>query len=180
VHLELQGLGGYILNESLTIESHGEAAIAEAQFGHVPPFRPVPAPGGAPGADRDSGRQPPGDRGGRGVRMSGAQQQLAAFSARTGIPVATSLNGKGFIDERSEPAVGVVGASSRPSANQTVERADLMIFIGSRAGSRVTDKWRLPRPGTAVVQIDIDPAQLGRNYPCAVAVHGDAARRWNC
>jgi acetolactate synthase-1/2/3 large subunit len=52
--------------------------------------------------------------------------------------------------------------------------ADLVFFIGSHTGSQVTNAWQVPRPGTAVVQLDIDPQELGRNYPNTVSLCGDA------
>jgi acetolactate synthase-1/2/3 large subunit len=55
-----------------------------------------------------------------------------------------------------------------------VADADLVFFIGSRAGGHTTANWRIPRPGTTVVQLDIDPAEIGRNYPAKVGLCGDA------
>ncbi|MBM9465923.1 thiamine pyrophosphate-binding protein [Nakamurella leprariae] len=176
VHLELQGLAGSVLDAELEVDEIAEHQLAEARFAGVPPFRPGPE---AEAVDAVVELLAKAERpvivAGGGVRMSGAQAQLAALVERCGVPVATSMNGKGVLDETGPHAVGVVGASSRQSANQTVERADLVIFIGTRTGSQVTDNWRLPARGTTVVQIDIDPAQLGRNYPNTVSIQADAA-----
>ncbi len=111
---------------------------------------------------------------GGGVTTSGAAAEVVELARLLGIPVATSLNAKGSIAETDPLAVGVVGSYSRASANRTVSEADLVFFVGSHTGSQVTDQWRLPRPGTRVLQLDIDPVELGRNYPNAVAIHGDA------
>jgi acetolactate synthase-1/2/3 large subunit len=46
--------------------------------------------------------------------------------------------------------------------------------VGSRTGSQVTNDWKIPRLGTPIIQIDIDPSELGRNYPAKVAILGDA------
>jgi acetolactate synthase-1/2/3 large subunit len=54
-----------------------------------------------------------------------------------------------------------------------VSEADLVLFVGSHTGDLVTHDWRVPRPGTAVIQIDIDPHELGRNYPGALGLMGD-------
>jgi acetolactate synthase-1/2/3 large subunit len=176
-HLEMQGLGAAILEGDLDLDDAALAVMAEPRFAQIPPFRPAPDDESIAAALAAIGAaQRPVILAGGGVRLSGAQDSLRRFAEKYQLPVATSLNGKGVIDERSPLAVGVLGASSRKSANQTVERADLVVFIGTRAGSQVTDGWRLPTAGTTVVQIDIDPAQLGRNYPCAVALQGDAAR----
>jgi acetolactate synthase-1/2/3 large subunit len=52
--------------------------------------------------------------------------------------------------------------------------ADLVFFIGSRAGGQVTTNWQVPKPGVTAIQLDIDPEELGRNYPLQVALLGDA------
>jgi acetolactate synthase-1/2/3 large subunit len=55
-----------------------------------------------------------------------------------------------------------------------VSEADLVVFVGSHTGSQVTLDWKIPPMGTPVIQIDIDPSELGRNYPTKVALLGDA------
>lgn len=175
VHLELQGITGTVLDASLDVDDIAEKVMIEARFASIPPFRPAPAR-----AEVDeivqllAAAERPVIIAGGGVRLSGAQEALQAFAQKAGIPVATTLNGKGVLDETGPLAVGVVGSSSRKSANQTVEKADVVVFVGTRTGSQVTDNWRLPARGTTVVHIDLDPAQLGRNFPCTVAVQADA------
>jgi acetolactate synthase-1/2/3 large subunit len=70
--------------------------------------------------------------------------------------------------------VGVVGSYSARCANQVVSEADLVIYIGSHTGDQVTHDWRVPPVGAPVVQIDIDPAEIGRSYAGAMGVVGDA------
>src|SRR5207247_10772950 len=62
----------------------------------------------------------------------------------------------------------------RGCANRAVAEADLVFFIGSHTGSQVTNNWKIPRAGTPVIQMDISPADLGRNYPNVVSLLGDA------
>ena len=90
------------------------------------------------------------------------------------IPVATSLNGKDTIPGTHPLSVGVVGSYSRESANRAVQGADLVLFIGSETGGMTTHFWAVPKIGTPAIQIDIEPENLGRNYPLAAAVNGDA------
>jgi acetolactate synthase-1/2/3 large subunit len=175
-HLELQGVVGSVLDGTFDLSDDAAAFMAESRYAHVPPFRPSP--------DLESVRavlalideaERPIIVAGGGVRLSGAQQQLAAFAEAAQIPVVTSLHAKGVMDERSSRhALGVVGSSSRKSANQAMARADLVIFIGTRTGSQVTDNWRLPAAGTKVVQIDINPGEVGRNFPPTVGLQADA------
>lgn len=49
-----------------------------------------------------------------------------------------------------------------------------MLFVGSHTGGQATHFWQVPKPGTPVIQIDVDPAHLGLNYPNVVALQGDA------
>jgi acetolactate synthase I/II/III large subunit len=68
----------------------------------------------------------------------------------------------------------VVGSYSRESANRAVNRADLVCFVGSETGGMTTHFWAVPKIGTPAIQIDIEPQALGRNYPLAASVLGDA------
>ncbi len=111
---------------------------------------------------------------GGGVVSSRAQAELVALAEKLDIPVATSLNAKAAIADSHRLAVGVPGAYSRDCANRTLAEADLVLFIGSHAGGQVTNNWMFPPPGTRVIQLDIDPQELGRNYPNAVSILGDA------
>jgi acetolactate synthase-1/2/3 large subunit len=88
--------------------------------------------------------------------------------------VATSLNGKDVIPGNHPLSVGVVGTYSRGSANRVVLDADLVFFIGTETGGMTTHFWKVPPLGARVIQLDIDPATLGRNYPPIVAINADA------
>ncbi|HEX3649273.1 MAG TPA: thiamine pyrophosphate-binding protein [Pseudonocardiaceae bacterium] len=173
VHLDLRGSIGNVLLDSLDPDGYGPPV--EPTFLAAPALRPRPD---ADAVGRIAALIGQADRPvlvlGGGARMSGAGAAALAVACRGQVPIATSLNAKGICDETDPLVVGVVGASSRKPANQTLERADLVVFVGSATGTQVTDTWRLPKPGTTVVQIDIDPEQLGRNYPTTVAVQADA------
>jgi acetolactate synthase-1/2/3 large subunit len=112
---------------------------------------------------------------GGGVVSSGAQADLVAFAERNNIPVATSMNGKGSIGETHPLAIGVTGLYTRLCANEIAAQADVVLFIGSQTGSQVTHSWKYPPLGRVrTIQINIDPAELGRNYPAEVGILGDA------
>jgi acetolactate synthase-1/2/3 large subunit len=110
---------------------------------------------------------------GGGVRASGAQKEVVALAEALGIPVATSLHGKGTIPACHPLSVGVVGTYSRESANRVTQQADLVFYIGSEAGGMTTNFWTVPAVGVATIQLDINPEVLGRNYPLKAAVCGD-------
>jgi acetolactate synthase-1/2/3 large subunit len=106
--------------------------------------------------------------------MSLAQAELVELAEKLQIPVATSLTAKGAIPDNHALCVGVVGVYSRACANQAVSEADLVFFVGNHTGGQVTANWKIPAAGTPVIQLDIDGGELGRNYPNAVSLQGDA------
>lgn len=111
---------------------------------------------------------------GGGARHSKCASELLTFADHMNLPIATSLNGKDLICSTHPLSCGVVGTYSRESANLSVKAADLIIFIGSETGSMTTNFWSLPNEKARVIQIDIEPENLGRNYSLEVAVQGDA------
>ena len=82
---------------------------------------------------------------GGGLVSSGAHDELLALAPLLRAPVATTINGKGSIDETNPLSLGVIGANGgRPYAGQVVENADLILFIGTKVNYADTDSWRLP------------------------------------
>ena len=112
---------------------------------------------------------------GGGVITAGATDELRRLAEALDCPVATTISGKGSIVESHPLAVGVVGANGGTVATrEIVEAADLVLFIGCRAGSVTTEKWRYPPRGTRIIHVDVDPAVIGVNYLPEVALLGDA------
>ncbi len=170
VHLRFQGR----LSDVPLGETEGEALI-EPQFTRVPPFRPEPEPDRVreAAAVLAAAKKPLIIAGG-GVMWSQAQREVVELAEKLQIPVVTSLNGKGTILDAHPLSVGVAGTYSRECANRAVFEADLVFFIGCPAGGMVTAGWTIVAPGTTVIQLDIEPTELGRNYPTKVALVGDA------
>lgn len=113
---------------------------------------------------------------GGGVVISGAEQELIACAERLGAPVATTISGQGSIGDTHPLALGVVGSNGGTLPTRAVvQAADLVVFVSCRAGSVTTERWRYPAPGkVAVIQLDIDAAVIGANYPVALGMVGDA------
>lgn len=117
---------------------------------------------------------------GGGVHISAAYEQLRALAEELRSPVATTPLGKGAFDESHELSAGVVGSytagvAARGSiANDLVRRADLVVFIGTKTDSIATNDWTVPSPSVASLHLDVDPAEIGRNYS-SYGVVGDAA-----
>jgi acetolactate synthase-1/2/3 large subunit len=113
---------------------------------------------------------------GGGPVIAGAEAELVALAELLEAPVATTVSGQGAMPDDHPLAVGVVGSNGGVvETREIVLGADLVCFVGCRAGSVTTQRWRYPEPGKArIVQIDADPAVLGATYPAEVAVLGDA------
>ena len=113
---------------------------------------------------------------GGGAVLSGAWQEITRIAETLHIPVATTINGKGSIDEMHAWSIGVIGGNGgRPYANQLLAEADCIWYLGTKVNSLVTLKGEIPVPGKAVtvLQLDVDPTELGNNVPTVLAACGD-------
>jgi acetolactate synthase-1/2/3 large subunit len=171
VHLDIYG----ILGEEIEQELAKLEVLNEPLYSRCPALRPVPdsqqveaAAGFLQTAER------PVIVAGNGAAISDAGPEIQALAEKLAIPVATSVNGNGLMPADHPLSLGAVGTYSRWCANRCVAEADLVLFVGSGAGDQITNNWTLPRPGTGVIQVDIDPAELGRNYPNLCSLAGDA------
>ena len=169
-HLDLEGLAGQFV---VDVEAELDVVVDET-FARVPPFRPE--------ADADTvaaaltvlaRAERPVIVAGGGVTASDAGAELRALAEKLSIPVATSLNAKTMFPSDHPLALGVPGSYSRACTNQALCEADLVFFVGSHAGGQVTNGYTVPPRGTPAIQLDINPADLGRNYPLEVGLQGD-------
>ena len=111
---------------------------------------------------------------GGGVVISGAEEELNKLASRLDIPVATSISGQGSLADTHPNCLGVVGSNGGTDQTwEMMEAADLVIFMGCRAGSTTTSRWEAPKPGARIVHFDSDPMVIGANYPTEVGVAGD-------
>jgi len=171
IHLDLLGLSGEVI-ETDTCE---DELIVDSVFSCAPAIRPEPEPSALQEAVRLIEKaEKPVIVAGRGAVISSAGPELLALAERLSIPVATSNDGKGIIIETHPLSVGVVGSYSCRCANQVVSEADLVVYIGCSVSDQVTLDWRIPAPGTRIIQIDIDPCQLGKSYRNTSGIMGDA------
>ena len=111
---------------------------------------------------------------GGGVHLSGAVQAARGFFERAELPVVTTLMGIGAIHKEHPLCFGMLGQNGDAAANYAVANSDLLIILGARVGDRAIN-----RPdglaGTAVVHIDIDTAEIGKNVGTTIPLVGDAA-----
>lgn len=111
---------------------------------------------------------------GGGVVIAGAMEELNRLATRLDIAVATSISGQGSLAETNPQCLGVVGSNGGTDETwEMMEAADLVIFMGGRAGSTTTSRWEAPKPGTRIVHFDVDPMVIGANYQTEVGVIGD-------
>ena len=112
---------------------------------------------------------------GGGVVISGAQSELRQVSERLKALVATTISGQGSMSEDHPLCLGVVGSNGGTAPVQKIlNMADLVVFVGCRAGSVATERWRSPRPGTSVIHIDVDPMVVSATYRTEATLVSDA------
>ena len=115
---------------------------------------------------------------GHGVTLAEASAELTTFARRLGIPVISSPNGFGCLDMTDPLALGFIGRNGAFQANQAGRHADVVIAIGARFDDRSASSW-LPGyswnfPHSKLIHVDVDPEELGRNYPPDIGMLADA------
>ena len=114
---------------------------------------------------------------GQGGLIGEATAVLLDFIRLLRIPVVTSPNGKGTIDETHELAFGAIGRNGPYAANEAARNADVLLALGCSFDDRATSAWisgyTLTIPPTRLIQIDNDPSEIGRNYPVHLGILGD-------
>ncbi|PKM90251.1 MAG: acetolactate synthase, large subunit, biosynthetic type [Firmicutes bacterium HGW-Firmicutes-12] len=113
---------------------------------------------------------------GGGIIASRAWEQLEEFVKYTGMPVVTTLMGKGAIPDKNTNVLGMVGMHGIPAANLALNSCDLLLAIGVRFSDRVTGKPENFLFDTTIVHVDIDPAELCKNVNTEIPVVCDAGR----
>lgn len=115
---------------------------------------------------------------GGGVHVSGACAELSALQETAGLPVATTLMGKGTIDETHPLSIGPVGyfmanRSRTAHLQDMVRKADVILLVGNRTNQNGTDSWSLYPKDAKYIHLDVDAQEIGRNYE-ALRLVGDA------
>jgi acetolactate synthase I/II/III large subunit len=110
---------------------------------------------------------------GGGVIKARAATQLRELAELTGIPVVTTLMARGAFPDRHPQHMGMPGMHGSVSAVGALQRADLLIALGTRFDDRVTGKLDTFAPGALIVHADIDPAEISKNRRADVPIVGD-------
>jgi len=113
---------------------------------------------------------------GGGVMASGASQEVLELATLLGSPVATTAMGKSSFPEDHPLALGVVGLFGQDVANSVFrgDKTDVLLAIGSIFHQMTTSGWGKDFGGQKIIQVDMDPTEIGKNYPFEVGIVGDA------
>ena len=115
---------------------------------------------------------------GQGATLSEAGPEISALQKGLGIPVITSPNGMGCVPADDPLTLGFIGRNGAYPANQAGRHADLVITLGTRFDDRSSSSWypgySWNFPKTKLLHVDIDPQELGRNYPPTLGIIADA------
>jgi acetolactate synthase I/II/III large subunit len=115
---------------------------------------------------------------GGGTITAEASAEVTALAERLGAPVVTTWNGKGAIDETHDLAGLTIGDTASSCGNILAASADVILSVGNRFTDWSASSYRagvtFAIPPTKLIQLDIDPREIGKNYPVEVALVGDA------
>ena len=121
-----------------------------------------------------AGAQRPLIMAGHGIVLSHAYDELRALAEKTGIPVITTLLGISAFPESHPLHLGMPGMHGEVHVNRAIQQADLIVGVGLRFDDRVTGNLAGFARGAKLIHIELDPSEIGKNVPVAVALVGDA------
>ena len=107
---------------------------------------------------------------GQGVVLSGCEREVQLLAARLGAPVVTSIKARGVLSERDPLSFGLYHFEG---CEELLREADLCLALGTGFGQFATSYYKAPIPGN-LIQVDVDPQRLGRNYPASLGIQADA------
>jgi acetolactate synthase-1/2/3 large subunit len=110
---------------------------------------------------------------GGGVLKAHATAELRQLAELTGIPVVTTLMARGAFPDSHPQHLGMPGMHGSVSAVTALQKADLLIALGTRFDDRVTGKLDTFAPHASIIHADIDPAEIGKNRAADVPIVGD-------
>ncbi len=117
---------------------------------------------------------------GGGVQGANATQELIALAEALEVPVAHTLMGKGSMSDHHPLLLGMTGFWGTPIANEMCRTADLVVAIGTRLAEANSSSWdsryTFAIPPTRLIHIDIDPSEIGRNFPTELGIVADAKK----
>jgi acetolactate synthase-1/2/3 large subunit len=176
-------LGGRMGPVLVDLPMDVQAAAAEVEIpaptGHRPRARPVGDPDEiARAAALLSSAKRPAILAGGGVLSSGASAELRAVAEYVGAPVITTLQGKSAFPEDHPLSAWLGGSKGTDVGNHIARSSDVLLAVGCRFADETTSSYRhgvtYAIPPTRLIHIDLDPTEIGKNYPVEVGIVGDA------
>lgn len=113
---------------------------------------------------------------GGGVNIAHANQEMTRLAELTGVPVITTIMGKGAIPTTNKLYVGNIGIHGSYAANSTISHCDVLFSIGTRFNDRITGKIEEFAPNAAIIHIDIDASVISRNIKADIPIVADAKK----
>ncbi len=113
---------------------------------------------------------------GGGVNIAHANQEMTQLAEKTGIPVVTTIMGKGSIPTNHPLYVGNLGIHGSYAANTAISECDVLFSIGVRFNDRITGKVSKFAPNATIIHVDIDPASISRNIVVDIPIVADAKK----
>lgn len=113
---------------------------------------------------------------GGGVNIAHANEEMTALAEKTGIPVVTTIMGKGAVPTNHPLYVGNIGIHGSYAANMAISQCDLLFSIGVRFNDRITGKVNEFAGNAVIVHVDIDPASISRNIKVDIPIVADAKK----
>lgn len=113
---------------------------------------------------------------GGGVNIAHANQEMTLLAEKTGIPVVTTIMGKGAIPTGHPNYVGNLGIHGSYAANTAVSQCDVLFSIGVRFNDRITGKVSEFAKHATIIHVDIDPASISRNIVVDIPIVADAKK----
>ena len=112
---------------------------------------------------------------GGGAILAGACGELETLATMLNAAVCTTVSGKGTLPDSHPLNAGVVGTNGGvASTREVVMQADLVFFVGCRAGSTTTEHWKFPARDVPILHLDADAMTISTNYRTDVALVADA------
>lgn len=111
---------------------------------------------------------------GGGVNISGANEKMKELAEMTGIPVITTIMGKGAIPTSHRLYLGNIGIHGSYAANHAVSECDVLLSIGTRFNDRITGKISEFAKNAKIIHIDIDSASISKNIVVDIPIVADA------
>lgn len=111
---------------------------------------------------------------GGGVNISCANEEMRRLAETTGVPVITTIMGKGAIPTSHELYLGNIGIHGSYAANHAVSECDVLFSIGTRFNDRITGKISEFAKNAQIIHIDIDSASISKNIVVDIPIVADA------